>query len=55
MNDSTFDDLRDNLLFNFNDDDDLNMFMREVRIAGKLRVNVSLFGSDYLSNNKDVS
>jgi hypothetical protein len=51
-NATTYEDLRDHFLFNFNDADDVNLFLREVRCAQDLRVNVCLFGTEYLENNE---
>jgi len=41
----TYDDIRDNLLFNFNNESDLHLFMRNMT---QISCNVCLFGADYL-------
>jgi len=50
----TYEDTRDRLLFNFNDEDDLRLFWSYTTRADIL-CNVCLFGSSYLANNTDFS
>ena len=44
-------DLRDNLLFNFHNSQDLLLFMRLVRTDLKLPINICLDGENYIENN----
>jgi len=46
----TYEDIRDNLLFNFNNESDLQMFVRNMTEMCA-NANVCLFGADYLANN----
>lgn len=46
-----YDNIRDHLLFNFNDQDDLKLFVQHTHDT--LRTNICLFGTDYVSNNVD--
>jgi hypothetical protein len=45
----SYEDIRDNIVFNFNDSDDVLLFLKSMRILN-LRVNVTLFGMEYLSS-----
>lgn len=50
-NDANYEDVRDHLMFNFNNDQDLHLFIEHVRRKEDIRVNFSLNGREYLSNN----
>ena len=43
---ANYDDIRDHLMFNFNCPEDINVFTRQ-----HFKVNICLFGKDYLDNN----
>lgn len=45
-----YEDLRDHLLFNFHDVEDMKLFMQQTA-ADSLQVNVCLHGEEYISNN----
>ena len=47
----TYEDKRDHLLFNFNDEADLLIFLRNM--GDTVPCNVCLFGNSYLANNVD--
>ena len=51
--DASFDDIRDHTMFDFDDSDDLGLFLKRIRSL-KLQVNVSLHGADYLRDHCNV-
>jgi len=49
-----YDDVRDHTLFDFNNKNDISLFLRETRRLG-IRCNVCLFGADYIRNDIDMT
>jgi hypothetical protein len=48
---ATYDELRDYLLFDFDNSNDVQLFLNVVRESMNLSVNVSLLGKEYIENN----
>jgi len=44
---ASYEDIRDNIVFNFNDSDDLRLFIKNCH-GLNLRINATLFGTEYL-------
>jgi hypothetical protein len=46
-----YEDIRDHIIFDFNNEEDMRLFLREMRSTSPpVKVNVTLFGAEYLVN-----